>query len=35
MKARVAVLRVTPDTLLSDIDRLIAIAAVSKDLAPQ
>ena len=29
MKARVAVLRVTPDTILSDIDRLVDLAGVS------
>ena len=29
MKARVAVLRVTPDTILSDIDRLVELGGVS------
>ena len=33
MKARVAVLRVTPDTILSDIDRLVELGGVSKALA--
>ena len=35
MKARVAVLRVTPDTILSDIDRLVELAGVSTALAPR
>src|SRR3954465_9487659 len=34
MKAKVSVLRVTPDTILSDIDRLIDLAGVSEALAP-
>ena len=34
MKSRVAVLRVTPDTILSDIDRLVDLAGVSTALAP-
>src|SRR6202051_112880 len=34
MKSRVAVLRVTPDTILSDIDRLLDLAGVSSALAP-
>src|SRR6516225_12104259 len=33
MKARVSVLRTTPDSILSDIDRLVEIAGVSKALA--
>src|SRR5215510_12195499 len=33
MKSRVAVLRVTPDTILSDIDRLVDLAGVSQALA--
>src|SRR5712692_10157726 len=33
MKSRVAVLRVTPDTILSDIDRLVELAGVSAALA--
>src|SRR5213082_679987 len=33
MKARVSVLRVTPDTILSDIDRLVELAGVSTALA--
>src|ERR1700719_2677118 len=33
MKARVAVLRVSPDTILSDIDRLVGLAGVSSALA--
>src|ERR1700692_1647155 len=34
MKSRVAVLRATPDTILSDIDRLLDLAGVSDALAP-
>ena len=34
MKSKVAVLRVTPDTILSDIDRLVEIAGVRTALAP-
>ena len=34
MKSTVAVLRVTPDTILSDIDRLVELAGVSDALAP-
>ena len=34
MKSKVAVLRVTPDTILSDIDRLVDLAGVSDALAP-
>src|ERR1700736_4475359 len=34
MTSTVAVLRVTPDTILSDIDRLVALAGVSHALAP-
>jgi uncharacterized protein (DUF362 family) len=34
MRSRVAVLRVTPDTILADIDRLLEIAGVSTALAP-
>jgi uncharacterized protein (DUF362 family) len=33
MKARVAVLRVSPETILSDIDRLVDLAGVTKALA--
>ena len=33
MKARVSVLRVTPDTILSDIDRLVELGGVSQALA--
>ena len=33
MKSKVAVLRVTPDTILSDIDRLVELAGVSTALA--
>src|SRR6266702_5393642 len=33
MKARVAVLRVSPETILSDIDRLVDLAGVSSALA--
>ena len=33
-KSRVAVLRVAPDTVLSDIDRLMELAGVSQALAP-
>ena len=33
MKSRVAVLRVSPDTILSDIDRLVDVAGVSSALA--
>src|SRR5881296_3005874 len=33
MKSRVAVLRVTPDTILSDIDRLVELGGVSTALA--
>ena len=33
MKSKVAVLRVTPDTILSDIDRLVDLAGVSDALA--
>src|SRR6186997_1284089 len=33
MKSRVAVLRVTPDTIFSDIDRLVELAGVSSALA--
>src|SRR5262245_4400986 len=34
MKSKVAVLRVTPDNILSDIDRLVDLAGVSSALAP-
>src|SRR5712675_2026894 len=34
MKAKVAVLRVTPDTIFQDIDRLVDLAGVSDALAP-
>src|SRR3954453_9169909 len=34
MKSRVAVIRVTPDTILSNIDRLVDLAGVSQALAP-
>src|SRR6201990_333302 len=34
MKAKVSVLRVTPDSILPDIDRLIDLAGVSDALAP-
>src|ERR671912_386400 len=34
MKAKVAVLRVTPETILADIDRLVDLAGVSHALAP-
>src|SRR5262250_1049016 len=34
MKARVSVLRVTPDTILTDIDRLLALGGVQKALTP-
>ncbi|HEY7293057.1 MAG TPA: DUF362 domain-containing protein, partial [Vicinamibacterales bacterium] len=34
MKARVSVLRVTPDSILSDVDRLVDLAGVSQALAP-
>src|SRR5688572_22068452 len=34
MKSKVAVIRVTPDTILTDIDRLVDLAGVSKALAP-
>src|SRR3954466_7648952 len=34
MKSKVAVLRVTPETILSDIDRLVELAGVSEALAP-
>jgi hypothetical protein len=33
-KSQVAVLRVTPDTILQDIDRLVGLAGVSHALAP-
>src|SRR5437660_7494366 len=33
MKSKVAVLRVTPETIMSDIDRLIDLAGVSQALA--
>ena len=33
-KARVAVLRVAPDTILTDIDRLLDLGGVSRALAP-
>src|SRR3979490_1597289 len=33
MKSRVSVLRVTPDTILSDIDRLVELGGVSAALA--
>src|SRR5947207_7105492 len=33
MKARVSVLRVTPDTILSDIDRLVELGSLSTALA--
>ena len=33
-KSRVAVLRVTPETVFSDIDRLVDLAGVSQALAP-
>src|SRR5262249_7114952 len=35
MSAKVAILRVTPETILSDIDRLVDLAGVSKALAPR
>src|SRR4029077_8703827 len=34
MNAKVAVLRVTPETILTDIDRLVDLAGVSSALAP-
>ena len=34
MKARVAVLRVTPSSVLEDVDRLVDLAGVTKALAP-
>ena len=34
MKSRVSVLRVTPDNILSDIDRLVELGGVSDALAP-
>src|SRR5678809_1143083 len=34
MKSTVAVLRVTPESILTDIDRLVDIAGVSRALAP-
>src|SRR3954466_8299748 len=34
MKSKVAVLRVTPDNILSDIDRLVDLGGVSRALAP-
>ena len=34
MKSKVAVLRVTPDTIFQDIDRLMELAGVSRALAP-
>ena len=34
MKARVSVLRVTPDSILTDIDRLLALGGVDQALAP-
>ena len=34
MKSKVAVIRVTPDTILPDIDRLVDLAGVSEALAP-
>ena len=34
MKSKVAVLRVTPDTIFKDIDRLVDLAGVDKALAP-
>src|ERR1700750_1671616 len=34
MKAKVAVLRVTPETILADIDRLLELGGVSAALAP-
>src|SRR6266478_18357 len=35
MRSRVAVLRVAPDTILTDIDRLLDLAGVSHALAPR
>src|SRR5262249_19460659 len=35
MRSRVAVLRVTPDTVLTDIDRLLDLADLSHALAPR
>src|SRR6188474_1760568 len=34
MKSQVAILRVSPDTILTDIDRLVDLAGVSRALAP-
>src|ERR671920_2143363 len=34
MKSKVAVLRVAPDTILRDVDRLVDLAGVSRALAP-
>jgi hypothetical protein len=34
LKFRVAVLRVAPDTIFSDIDRLVELAGVSRALVP-
>src|SRR5262249_2291546 len=34
MKANVAILRVSPETVLSHIDRLVGLAGVSRALAP-